>query len=92
MLVNLDDLNDNSLSSESNTKLELPSDTETNLTMKKSKFKVCFHPARGCKGASWEDQKPPTVNQALKALEELNDLLKPHYKNNANQKRYKESS
>ena len=52
MLVNLDDLNDNSLSSESNTKLELPSDTETNLTMKKSKFKVCFHPAQGCKGAS----------------------------------------
>ena len=36
--------------------------------------------------------KPPTVNQALKALEKLNDLLKPHYKNNAIQKRYKESS
>ena len=77
MPVNLNDLDDNSLSSVSNTELELPSDTEANLTTKKSKFKVCYHPEQGCKGASWEDRKPPTVNQALEALEELNDLLKP---------------
>ena len=92
MPVNLNDLDDNSLSSVSNTELELPSDAEANLTTKKSKFKVHYHPERDCKGASWEDRKPPTVNQALEALEELNDLLKPRYKNNANQKRYSQST
>ena len=95
MPANLNDLDDNSSSSGSDTdsELNLPSDTKGSPTTKRSKFKVRFRPARGCgAGTAWEDRKPPTVNQALEALAELDDLLKPNYKKNENQKRYKKST
>lgn len=83
------EIDDNS-SSGSDTEPKLPSD---NPTTKKLKFKVHFRPERcGGTGTTWEDRKPPTVNQALEALEELDDLIKPYYKNNEIQKRYKEST